>query len=453
MTDSALNNDQKPPSMLIEFRAENARSFRERLTLSLEATRVSEPGVVRHVPWREGGSPIGVLPGAAVFGANASGKSNLLRVMNDMRTFVLFSFRMWQPEGGIPVRPFRLSEAVEETPSRYEVDLILAGVRHEYGFAITSEKVVEEWAHSFPRGRRLLLFHRTVDEVVLGRVDRRKGRATEGILRHNALFLSTAAAAGHEGLQPLYDWFRRNMLFADEGNRTARQALTAEMLDRESTRERALALMREADLGITGANRLQLDPDLREQIQQAVETLRGDVAEVEGARIDVEFEDFELRLKHHAGSREVELGPDEESRGTLIWLGLIGPVLEVLEEGAVLLADELDASLHPVLVAALVRLFQSPRSNPRRAQLIFNSHDITLMGDSGERLLGRDQIWFADKDPDGGTHIYPLTDLDPRREEAIGRRYLAGRYGATPIVSQGQLEGIAETLNPVGDRD
>lgn len=439
--------------MLLEFRAENVRSFRDRFAFSLEATRISESDVVRKIPWREGGSTVGVLPVAAVYGANASGKSNLLRVMNDMRTFVLFSFRLWRPEGGIPVKPFRLFEPDGEAPSRYEVDLVLDGVRHEYGFLVTAEEVVEEWAHSFPRGRRLLLFHRTGEEVMLGRADRRKGRATEGILRRNALFLSTAVAAGHEGLQPLYEWFRRNLLFAEEGNRTARQALTAEMLEGERTRERALALMREADLGITGANRLQLDPELREQIQQAVETLKGDVADVEGARIAVEFEDFELRLKHHAGSREVELAPDEESRGTLIWLGMIGPVLEVLEEGSVLLADELDASLHPGLVSALVRLFQSKRSNPRRAQLIFNSHDVTLMGDSGERSLGRDQIWFTDKDTEGGTHIYPLTDLDPRREEAVARRYLAGRYGATPIVSQGQLEAIAESLAEVGDPD
>ena len=440
--------------MLLEFRAENARSFRDRFSLSLEATRLSEPDVVREVPWREGGSPIGLLPATAIFGANASGKSNLLRVMSDMRTFVLFSFRLWRAEGPIPVKPFRLCDPASGQPSRYEVDLILAGVRHEYGFLVTAEQVVEEWAHSYPRGRRMLLFRRTVAGVELGRAERKKGRATEAILRRNALFLSTAAATGHEGLEPLYEWFRRNLLFAQEDNRTARQALTAEMLEGETTREQALALMREADLGITGANRLELDPELHEQIQQAVETLKGDVAEVEGARIAVEFEDFELRLKHHAGSHEVELAPDEESRGTLVWLGMIGPVLQVLEEGSVLLADELDASLHPALVDALVRLFQSQRSNPRRAQLIFNSHDVTLMGDSGGRPLGRDQIWFTEKDEEGGTHLYPLTDLDPRREEALARRYLAGRYGATPIVSQGQLEAIAESATTAtGGRD
>jgi AAA15 family ATPase/GTPase len=125
---------------------------------------------------------------------------------------------------------------------------------------------------------------------------------------------------------------------------------------------------------------------------------------------------------------------------------MIGPVIEALRQGSVLLADELDASLHPALVNILVRLFQSTESNPRRAQLIFNSHDVTLMGDSGTHALGRDQIWFTEKGESGSTRLYPLTDLDPRKGEAVGRRYLAGRYGATPIVSAGQLERIVGAI-------
>src|SRR5690606_8153123 len=99
--------------------------------------------------------------------------------------------------------------------------------------------------------------------------------------------------------------------------------------------------------------------------------------------------------------------------GTRVWYGLIGPVVDALELGSVFLADELDASLHPALVSQLIRLFQDPDTNPRRAQLIFNSHDATLMGDSvGERLLGRDQIWFTEKRADGSTRLYPLVDLE-----------------------------------------
>lgn len=433
-------------SMLLAFRAENARSFWEPVELSLLATRLSDSETVREIPWREEGQPIGVLPVAAVFGANASGKSNLLRAMNDMRSFVLFSFRLGHPDGRIPTRPFRLADEQHRAPSRYEIDLVLEGVRHEYGFFIDGEQVLQEWAHSYPRGRKLMLFERKGQDVQLGRADRTKGRATQEILRKDALFVSTAAATSHPGLLPLHEWFRRNLLFADETSRTSRQALTAEMLEREGANEQVLSLLREADLGITGAMKREVDPEIRERLQRAIDVLEGNEGDVEGGEMSIEFEDFELRLKHKAGPRDVELRPDEESRGTLVWFGMIGPVIEALQDGSVLLADELDASLHPTLVHALVRLFQSKRSNPRRAQFIFNSHDVTLMGDSANHPLNRDQIWFSEKDEAGGTHLYPLTDLDPRRAEALARRYLDGRYGATPIVSLGRLEGIAEGI-------
>ena len=122
-----------------------------------------------------------------------------------------------------------------------------------------------------------------------------------------------------------------------------------------------------------------------------------------------------MRLTHRGATGDVELDAQDESLGTLVWFGLVGPVVEALADGAVLLADELDASLHPALVAELIRLFQDPKSNPRRAQLVFNSHDTTILGDStSARLIGRDQVWFTEKRADGSTRLYPLSDLDPR---------------------------------------
>lgn len=431
--------------MLLAFSAENARSFREPVELSLLVTRVSDPEVVREISWREGGKPIGVLPAAGIFGANASGKSNLLRAMSDMRDFVLHSFRKGTPGGGMPNRPFLLGGDGGKGASTYEVDLVVGGVRYEYGFRIDAERTLEEWARSLPHGRPALLFHRDGDRVQLGAAVRGKGRSIIDILRPNALFLSTAAAADNPDLLPLYEWFKRNLLLADENSRGKRQAFTAEMLDHDRTAHQVMDLLREADLGITGARRQELDPATRERIEQALRILGG---EEEGSDSDddqeIRLEDFHVRLRHQSTGGDVELSPFDESLGTLIWFGMAGPVVDSLREGSVLLADELDASLHPALVRILVQLFQSPVSNPRHAQLVFNSHDVTLMGDSGERVLARDQIWFTERDSDGGTRLYPLTDLDPRKGEAIGRRYLAGRYGATPIVSTRQMERIVE---------
>ncbi len=445
-SEGSENQEGRTGSMLLTFGAQNVRSFREPFELSLLATRLSEEGVPRELPWRQGGRPISVLPAAGIFGANASGKSNLLKAMADMRGFVLHSFRKGSPGGRLPTSPFLLGEDGGNAPSTYEIELVLNGVRHEYGFRIDSEMVIEEWARSYPRGRAVLLLQRDGEEVQLGAHERVKGRATEEILRPNALFLSTAAATNHPLFLPLYEWFQRNLLYADVQTRGARQIFTTKLLEQDKDRQQMLALLREADLGVTDVSRREIDPEIKEKLGKVIDIFRGEDPDedFEGLEID----DFEVRLMHRASKGEIDLSFGQESWGTVIWFGMIGPVVEALREGTVMLADELEASLHPALVAILVDLFQSQKSNPRRAQLIFNSHEVTLMGDSADRALGRDQIWLTEKDEDGGSRLYPLVDQAPRRAEAVARRYLAGRYGGTPILSRRRFEQIAE---PVGE--
>jgi AAA15 family ATPase/GTPase len=439
-------------SVLLAFRAQNIRSFRDEIELSLVSTRLAEEDVVRLVAWREGGRPVGVLPVAGVFGANASGKSNVVKAMDDMRGHVLHSFRTGSPTGGIPRRPFLLDLAAKREPSRFEVDLVLEGVRHEYGFVLDDDQVLEEWAYRYPHGKAVRLFHRRGIRVELGSVERAKSRAVGELLRPNALFLSTAASANHPVLLPIYAWFTRNLRLAEASSREFRQALTTQLLDDDTRRGQVLSLLRAADLGITGAKKYQLDPVMKERLQRAVRILAGQEGEADSAAEGPAFDQLGVRLTHRGAAGDIELDSQDESLGTLVWFGLVGPIVEALADGAVLLADELDASLHPALVAEIIRMFQDPKSNPRRAQLVFNSHDATILGDStSARLIGRDQVWFAEKRPDGGTRLYPLSDLDPRKEESIGRRYLAGRYGATPILSHQEFDASAELITS-GDR-
>ncbi len=437
-------------SMLLAFRAENVRSFRDQIELSMIATSVSEPDFVRQVDWREGGRPIGVVPVAGVFGPNASGKSNLLEAMDDMRMYVLESFRRdlrpaehW---------PFGLDPETRKRPSRYEIDLVLDGIRTEYGFALDQDRIIEEWALRYPRGRAALLFHRQGEEVEVGASGRGETRTVEKLLRPNSLFLSAAAAASHSLLLPLHEWFRRNLQLAHEGNRPNRQAFTIQQLGDDNNREHVLDMLRAADLGIVGAKEhaIRLDPRMKERMERAIRLMVGDEIRLQDDELDrmLSVERFGFTLLHQGAEDNVELPPGYESLGTLVWLGLVGAVTAALTDGAVLLADELDASLHPALVAELVRLFQEPRTNPNRAQLIFNSHDPTILGDSSEdRLLGRDQIWFTEKLIDGNSRLYPLTELRPRKHEAIGRRYLDGRYGAMPILSRQDFDRIASVAD------
>lgn len=432
---------------LLSFSAENVRSFRDELELSMLATAMQDPTVVRRLSWREGGKPIGVLPVAGVFGANASGKSNLLRALQDMRICVLNSFRGVSPNSGPPRHPFKLDPEQTARPTSFEVDLVLGGIRHQYGFVIDDERVLEEWATRYPKGRAVSLFERAGDEVALGTAHRAAGRAVLPVLRSNALFLSTAAATDHPGLAPLYNFFEQRLLLAEAESRFARQALTSQMLDDPDTRARILELLRVADLGIVDVERRRMPAEIRERMEKAVRVLTGD-EEADTDRISID--ELDTQLIHRGATGPIAMAPHEESLGTQVWLGLIGPVIAALRDGATLLADELDASLHPVLVHELVRLFQQPHTNPRNAQLIFNAHDMTLLGDSADRLLGRDQIWFTEKLDTGATRLYPLTNLDPRKDEAIGRRYLTGRYGAIPIVAPDEFDQAA-ALVTVGE--
>lgn len=436
-------------SVLLSFRAENVRSFRDELEFSLVATRLAEQAVIRRVPWHSGGKTVDVLPCAGVFGANASGKTNLLRVMSDMRSLVLGSFRHGQPHGGIQTHPFMLDGVSQDRPSRFEIELVLEGVRHEYGFIVDKSEVLEEWAFYYPNGRAALLFRRSRGDVEIGAAERTKGRAVRELLRPNALFLSTAASANHPLLLPLYAWFSRNLLLAEAGSRGVRQAYTAQLLEDEQLRPQVLRLLRAADLGITGASRKEYDQAFKARLERAVSIITGEEDESDDVgQTRVELEDFEVRLTHRGAEGEVEFHPLDESLGTLVWFGLAGPIVTALAQGAVLLADELDASLHPALVQQIVRLFQQPSTNPRRAQIIFNSHDVTLLGESvAERLLGRDQVWFTEKLDTGDTRLYPLTELDPRRDESVVRRYLAGRYGGMPILNEHEFDDVADLIS------
>jgi len=431
-------------SALLSFQAENIRSFRGEWGLSLLATSLAEKSAVRKVVWRSGGRTIDVLPVAGIFGANASGKTNVLKAMADMQGLVLHSFRMGMPGGGVPRRPFLLDPQARQAPSRFEIDLILSGVRHSYGFTVDDQKVVSERAVRYPHGRAALLFDRTGDQVNLGASNRPRGEAVKTLLRPNALFLSTAASAGHPDLLPLYTWFEQNLVFADARTRTFRQTVTRQLLEDETRRPQVLDLLRAADLGITGANRREMDPVIREAMREAMQKIfraHSRREDDDGSDADIpDLETLDTNLIHRGTAGDVEMTTDDESLGTLVWFGLTGPAIQALTQGSVLLVDELDASLHPALASQLVQLFQDPETNPRHAQLIFNSHDVTLMGDSvNERPIGRDQVWFAEKYNDGNTDLFALADLDPRKEEAIARRYLAGRYGAVPILSAGDF--------------
>ncbi len=434
--------------MLLSFTADNVRSYRDEVHLSLLATRLALPDVRREIHTRSSSRAIGVLPAAGLFGANASGKSTMLYALADMRNIVVSSFRSGTRSSGIDRRAFALDDVFSTRPSRFAIELIFEGVTWQYGFEVDDERILGEYAYHYPKGRQALVFDRNLDGLTFGPPFRSTGRALRQLLRDNALLLSVAGAADDEQLGPLFGWFLRNLRLAESSNRASRVVRTAELVNDPQTKERVMAFVRAADLGVTDIERAPVDPEVAERLQRALRILEGEegAPDATDEETKVVFADS-VRLKHRGSTGDVDLDPEDESEGTMVWVGLIGPVLDSLDGGHVLLADELDTSLHPHLVLMLVGMFQSPDMNRRCAQLIFNAHDVDVLGDSDDAVLGRDQIWFAEKDHEGATSIYPLADFRPRRDEALGRRYLQGRFGAVPAVDPGELRIGLDLVN------
>lgn len=411
--------------MLIRFRMANHRSIRNEHELSLIATEFDE-SAGRRTGLKHRGRDVSVQPVAGVFGANASGKSNLLSGFRLMRDAVRDSFADWAktPEV-VPRQSFKLDPACREETTLFEVDLALGRdpVRYTYGFELSDERVEAEWLHSYPHGRRNVWFDREAGRpeseggefIFKGEGFRGERESLVRLTRPNALFLSVGATLNDPQLSTIHKWFLNNLWLVTPGiDLKARMEPTRRLLtssdQAESYHQRITRLLQSADLGVT--------------------------------RFDTDPETGEIRLWHRTpdGGETALDFHTEESLGTHAWFAFLGPMLTVLDQGSVLLVDELDSSLHPTLAAEVVRVFQDPGSNPRGAQLIFTTHDATLLGSEVlDRPLNRDQVWITVKQRSGETELYPLTEAKPRKEENLERGYLRGRYGGVPRVTAGKM--------------
>jgi hypothetical protein len=402
--------------MLLRFRVANVRSLRDEQELSFVVPPGQESDAARELRLSDGKS-LQVYPLLGIFGANASGKSNVVIALKKMREAVLDSYAQWTSYQGIPREEFALDPKSASESTFYEVDVVLDdGVRWTYGFELGSSRVESEWLHAYPKGRRQVWLDRdaTRDNVFEFPGDRLQDRALlVRTTRPNALLLSRAAADNHPQLARIYDWFAQNLWdISPETERSQREQFTADQLLDAKTRGRVEELLRVADLGIQGAE-VERRPGMSPRV----------------------------RLLHESDSGEpVAFDWQRESFGTRSWFALIGPLLLALDRGAVLLIDELDASLHPRFAAEVVRLFQAPWVNTKGAQLVFTSHDPSLLkSPRGGRPLEPGQIWLTEKDASGATELYPLSDVDPGPEEDLSDSYLAGAFGAVPRVTQGQI--------------
>jgi len=417
--------------MLIEFSVTNYRSFLTTQSLTLTANTATE--------LREENSfvsPVSSLPrflrSAVVYGPNAAGKSNLVQAIAFMKRFVLSSAKESQEGEKIDATPFLFNWQSSRDPSELEVLFLQDGIRYQYGFAVNSKRVTGEWLFAYPEGRAQKWFERTYDPETqkdiwyFGPKFSGHRKVWQEATRSNALFLSTAIQLNNEQLKPVFTWFDHKLHVIGQGE-SIDVGFSTKECEEEKKKKKIFKFMNAADLSITDISLEKkefsmddLPPDMPQSIKEEI------AKDFKGKKLTRVF----FMHPSSDNGEDVSLEFNEESAGTRKLFALAGSWLDVLDNGFVLFVDELDTSLHPIMVRFLLNLFHNSEANRHNAQLVFTTHDTTVLD---QTLTRRDQVWFVEKDPENATRLYPLSDYKPRKGEAMQKGYLYGRYGALPF--------------------
>lgn len=426
--------------MLIDFSVENYRSIADKQTLSLVASKLRSDAEGQAAV-ECAGFKHQLLTSAVIYGANGSGKSNILRALSEFGTLVAHS----AGDKDHDIQPYLLDPALAQTPTRFEVSFILEGVRFQYGFSVDAERVYEEWLLAYPRRTAQVWFDRkwngVTHEVQFG--SHLKGEKTRihAITRADSLFLSVAVQFKQAQLEPVFNWITKGLRVRQA--KAISPIATARQIEQGGDSAHLVSkFLRAADMGIERVL-VRKHSQLPEATTQGNVRPRSLIAVRQNKDEETEGEFLEIQTEHvRADGRKVLFDMlSDESDGTYRYFSLIAPLVSTLASGGVFAVDELDDSLHPLLVREIVRAFHDPVVNKNQAQLIFNSHDTTLLDPT---LFRRDQIWFTEKVPPGKTKLYPLIEFSPRKNEALQKGYLEGRYGAVPFLGNFAFEETSE---------
>jgi uncharacterized protein len=393
--------------MLVEFSVTNFQSIREKQTLSLAAGPGSESLNTNTFDSGQPNCPR-LLRSVVIYGPNGAGKSNFLKAFQFVQWFIANSATATQEGQKIPVIPFKFDKVYKNSPTEFEIIFIQDNVRYQYGFSVNETRVVREWLLAYPHGKNQQWFERTFDEPTneyqwfFGSKFKGEKNLWKSLTRSNTLFLSAAVQLNSEQLKPIFQWLATKLIVV-VGNVTLNPLLTIELFKHEKDKEKLNRFIKAADINI-------------ERFE-----LKGEAPQV---RV--------LAWHKMTDSQEpVPLNLEEESAGTIKLFSQAGGLLKALGEGATLVFDEMDNSLHPLIVRFLVGLFHDNDINKLNAQLLLTTHDTSLLDDN---IFRRDQVWFIEKDQNSSSRLYSLLDFSPRKDEALEKGYLKGRYGALPFV-------------------
>ncbi|TAG90876.1 MAG: ATP-binding protein [Oscillatoriales cyanobacterium] len=414
--------------MLIEFSVSNFRSIKEEQTLSMIADSSTRKNDNTFVPIKD--NKLRLLDSAAIYGANASGKSNILKALTTLLSYI-HTLNI-DVDHKIPYyEPFKLDESRLSQPSIFKLSFILEGIMYEYQIAFDSREVHHEQLDFYPKKRKSNLFIRTKNEVKRGASFEDKRLFSSKALTKYP-YLSKLAREEHEQMQKIYEYLKTYACFAanDTHMRSSLVRHVNQELQKDENLKRKLdKLIRIAD---THIEKIQLE-------EKTVDFVFDDEVPEEIKKIIMNDNKYELFAVHKTRDGLLEGEANfpffqKESIGTITLYVLGALILLILDRGHILVIDEIDNSLHPKLCKFLIKLFHHPLTNPHNAQLIFASHETTLLD---RELLRKDQIWFTEKNKYGETQLFSAQDFDKiKGDEPFDRWYMQGKFGGQPNIKE-----------------
>ena len=394
--------------MIIEFTVGNFLSFKKSATLSMVASALKEKYTNEDdILISQGEVGTKLLKSTIIYGANASGKSNFIKALSFCRNFILNSSKQIQAGDLIDIDNFKLSDDTRTAPSNFEVIFTIGDIMYRYGFELDTQKVHKEWLFSKrlkKRAKETELFFRDTETFdIHSKLSTSRELASKKMVRDNALLLSVAAQFNESIATEIINYFIHLNIITSSIDKEYRDSAIS-VLNDDEMRMRITKFAQYADFGIDDI--VTIDNTLISR-HMLYDTENNEISKIN-------FDFFK-----------------SESEGTIKYFTLAYPIITALDKGSVIVLDEFDAKMHPILTASIVALFNSKECNPKGAQLIFTTHDTNLLS---SHTFRRDQIWFTEKDRYGASVLFPLSDYNVRSTSSFEKDYLSGKYGAIPII-------------------
>ena len=421
--------------MLVEFTVDNFKSIKDAVKFSMITSSKDEGNCFKNRNYN-------LLRSAIIYGANASGKSNFLRAMAFMSRFVLNRYKILQSTDSLPHVPFKLSTETENDSSKFEIVFFIDETKYRYGFELDNEKIYAEWLYADEKGKEAKLFVRDADEEEYVNPNKFKEgyiffdkKINKIKVGANQLFIWKCDQDDGEISKKILQWFNQfNMI--DGMDHQGYINYTMKKMENEDFKAQIVKLVKTADIGIDDL--MVEEEDIPVEVIESLplpDDIKTEMLSEGGVKsISLQTIHKKYDKDGEAVDKVVFELEKEESKGTRKFFAMSAPILDTLRNGKVLIIDELDASLHPVLTQHLIKLFHDESINTKKAQLIFATHDTNLLN---RHIFRRDQIWMTEKNQYGATDLYSLAQFkNVRKKEDFEKQYIQGKYGAIPYLGK-----------------